>query len=439
MKKTIIIIFSLIFSLTIFSQPTLVVNSGKSYKIEPDVSKTGLDLGCFVVQNEVPLSFVFTSDSNESMTLYSFGVYGSTQKEMIAGAVQQGRSLTYTGGEKDCGYIIEQGGAVYSFWVSAYKEITAIECDYSYSNMCENARIYGPGITISYYSTRGSFYSIPRKVRFYTWEWNEEEQLPETSVEKELIVAPSVDDKLVFSSPYEETIITIVDDIPLSWGAGVREISTEEEFVPKAIFLEAVVTQHEREATNEIEVDNESGSYGGSAPVDMVFEAYVNEDNYFCWQFFKSSIGPEDESPVIYATYLDQTLEYTFKDAGTTYVRLHSENETCSKDITFTINVSESYIDAPNVFSPGVSPGVNDEWRVAYKSIVEFKCVIFDRWGVKMFEFNDPSIGWNGKYGGKYVPSGVYYYVIQAKGSDGNDYKLKGHINILRGKDTYEE
>ena len=94
MKKTIIIIFSLIFSLTIFSQPTLVVNSGKSYKIEPDVSKTGLDLGCFVVQNEVPLSFVFTSDSNESMTLYSFGVYGSTQKELIAGAVQQGRSLT---------------------------------------------------------------------------------------------------------------------------------------------------------------------------------------------------------------------------------------------------------------------------------------------------------------------------------------------------------
>ena len=73
------------------------------------------------------------------------------------------------------------------------------------------------------------------------------------------------------------------------------------------------------------------------------------------------------------------------------------------------------------------------------KSIVEFKCAIFDRWGVKMFEFNDPAIGWNGKYGGKYVPSGVYFYVIQARGSDGQEYKLKGHINILRGKDTYDE
>ena len=439
MKKIIFIAYTFLFSIAVFSQPTLVVNGGKSYKYEPDVTKTGLNLGCYVVQADVPLSLNFTSDSSEPIKLYSFGEYGSSQKEYIPVAIQQGKSLTYTGGKNDCGYVIEQGSSVYSFWVSSHRTVTSLESDYSYSNMCENARIYGEGITIPYHSTRGQIFSIPRKVKFYTWEWNEDEQQPETSVEKELLVIPSVDDKMVFDSPYEKTIITIVDNIPTIWNGKAIETSTDEEFVPQAIFMEAVVTQSEREATNEIEVDNEAGSYGGSAPIDMVFEAYVNEDNYFCWQFFKSAIGPDDESPIIYATYLDQTLEYTFKDAGTTYVRLHSENATCSKDITFTINVSESYIDAPNVFSPGVSPGVNDEWKVAYKSIVEFKCAIFDRWGVKMFEFNDPSIGWNGKYGGKYVPSGVYFYVIQARGSDGQDYKLKGHINILRGKDTYDE
>ena len=439
MKKLIFIIYSLVFSIAVYSQPSLVVNNGKAYKYEADVLNTGLDLGCFVVQKDIPLSFVFTSDSNEQMKLYSFGEFGTYQKELLIGGIQQGNILTYVGGEKDCGYVIEQGSLVYNFWVSSYKEVTTLECDYSYTNMCENVRVQGDGITIPFCSVDGSIYGIPRKVKYYTCEWNEEEQQLETSVEKVILVQkPSIDDKLVFKSPYEKTIITVIDEIPTAWGGAIKETSTEEEFVPQAIFMKAVVTQLERESSNEVEVENEAGSYGGSAPVNMVFEAYVNEDNYYCWQFFKSDKGPDVESPVIFATYLDQTLEYTFKEAGTTYVRLYVQNATCNDYITYTINVSDSYIDAPNVFSPGVSPGINDEWKVAYKSIVEFKCVIFDRWGVKMFEFNDPSMGWDGKYGGKYVPSGVYFYVIQAKGSDGKDYKLKGHINILRGKDTHD-
>ena len=439
MKKYILIVASILFALDAFSQNTLQVNSGKSYKYEPNVSATGLNLGCYVVSNKQSLTFTFTSTSSSPMKLYSFGAYGTSQKKEVAGAIQQGNKLTYSGGERDCGYVIEQNGSTYNFWISEYQSVSFIECDYSYSNICENARIVGDGITIPYHSVYGSVAAIPRKVKYNTWTWNEEEMLPETSVEIVQEVVPTVDDKMVFDSPFEKTIITLIDDIPAKWGEPIKEVSTDDEYEPKAIFMEAVVTQIEREATNEIEAETEAGIYGGSAPVDMVFEAYVNEENYFCWQFFNSAIGPDDPSPIVYATYLDQTLEYTFKDSGVTYVRLHSENATCSKDITYTISVSESFIDAPNAFSPGVSPGVNDEWRVAYKSIIEFKCAIFDRWGVKMFEFSDPSIGWDGKYRGKYVPSGVYFYVVQAKGSDGKDYKLKGHINILRGKDTYEE
>ena len=38
------------------------------------------------------------------------------------------------------------------------------------------------------------------------------------------------------------------------------------------------------------------------------------------------------------------------------------------------------------------------------------------------------------KKGGKYVAPGVYFYVIEAEGSDGKKYKKKGDINILRPK-----
>ena len=48
-----------------------------------------------------------------------------------------------------------------------------------------------------------------------------------------------------------------------------------------------------------------------------------------------------------------------------------------------------------------------------------------------MTSFKDPSMGWDGKYKGKYVPAGVYYYVINAVGSDGRKYKLSGDINII--------
>ena len=51
---------------------------------------------------------------------------------------------------------------------------------------------------------------------------------------------------------------------------------------------------------------------------------------------------------------------------------------------------------------------------------------------MKVAEFTDPAQGWDGKYNGKYVPSGVYYYVIKAEGADGKKYKLNGDINIIK-------
>ena len=68
---------------------------------------------------------------------------------------------------------------------------------------------------------------------------------------------------------------------------------------------------------------------------------------------------------------------------------------------------------------------------MSYKSIVSFHCEIFNRWGQKLCTLTDPSQGWDGKYGGKVVGPGVYFYVIKARGADGKDYKLSGDINVI--------
>ena len=48
-----------------------------------------------------------------------------------------------------------------------------------------------------------------------------------------------------------------------------------------------------------------------------------------------------------------------------------------------------------------------------------------------MFSSTNPTEGWDGKYRGKLVPAGVYYYVIKATGADGVKYSRSGDINII--------
>jgi gliding motility-associated-like protein len=111
----------------------------------------------------------------------------------------------------------------------------------------------------------------------------------------------------------------------------------------------------------------------------------------------------------------------------------------CRQTDSVSIEIGETCLSVPNAFSPGASPGVNDEFKVAYKSIVSFKGWIFNRWGAEMFYWTDPAKGWDGKKGGKYVPPGVYFYVIEAKGADGKNLIRKGHINIIRPKNAQDK
>ena len=123
---------------------------------------------------------------------------------------------------------------------------------------------------------------------------------------------------------------------------------------------------------------------------------------------------------------------YTFKDAGSYVVKFIASNSKCSYTDSVIVKVSESAIFAPNVFTPN-GDGVNDEFRVAYKSILKFKGVIFNRWGKRVFSWTDPAKGWDGSIGGRPAATGAYFYIIEAEGSDKKIHKLKGDINLLRG------
>ena len=130
-------------------------------------------------------------------------------------------------------------------------------------------------------------------------------------------------------------------------------------------------------------------------------------------------------------------MRYTFEDYGTYYVKLevyrdYANGTRCSMRDSVEVSVSESFLGVPNVFTPN-GDGKNDEFRVAFRSLRSFHCWVYNSWGKLVYEWSDPAKGWDGRVNGrKNAPTGTYFYIIKAEGTDGVKHNCKGDINIIR-------
>jgi gliding motility-associated-like protein len=88
-------------------------------------------------------------------------------------------------------------------------------------------------------------------------------------------------------------------------------------------------------------------------------------------------------------------------------------------------------IDVPNAFTP-MTGDANSILYVRGYGISQLKFTIWNRWGQKVFETNDPNIGWNGKFKGVMQPMDVYVYTLSATFFDGVDVNRKGDITLIR-------
>lgn len=69
----------------------------------------------------------------------------------------------------------------------------------------------------------------------------------------------------------------------------------------------------------------------------------------------------------------------------------------------------------PNAFSPN-GDGMNDEWVIdALTTYSESSISVFNRYGSMVFQSKGYSKRWDGKYNGKPLPLGTYYYTIDLK------------------------
>jgi gliding motility-associated-like protein len=63
---------------------------------------------------------------------------------------------------------------------------------------------------------------------------------------------------------------------------------------------------------------------------------------------------------------------------------------------------------------------------------VEFHAYIFNRHGQKLFDWTDPTKGWDGTYQGNPVKDGVYFVYVKARGADGIEYNIRRDVNLIR-------
>lgn len=186
----------------------------------------------------------------------------------------------------------------------------------------------------------------------------------------------------------------------------------------------------------------EDASDPQSAPLTGYFYANVSDlgeySAHYEWRIYEE--GQED-SPLI--DRFDENIEYTFTQSGTFYIQLYATfvlgNDTVQypaegEEEPFTVSISESILEMPNAFSPN-GDGYNDIYKVkdGYQSIISFKAAIFNRWGQKLYSWDTLDGGWDGKFKGKTVKDGVYFVVVNARGADGREFKIRKDVNVLTG------
>lgn len=92
---------------------------------------------------------------------------------------------------------------------------------------------------------------------------------------------------------------------------------------------------------------------------------------------------------------------------------------------------SENILSISNAFTPN-GDGVNDIFKPHGKNIKSINGKIFNRWGMKLYEWSDVDSGWDGKYHDQYVPPGAYFYIIIATFNDGETQEKSGSVEVVR-------
>ncbi len=360
-------------------------------------------------------------------------------------AVQSGTDYLYP--EHGAGYMIKNGAIREYFWVFDYDSLRVQIDNITAKLTCENTEltIDGKIPSMQYHNVVGKLCKYVRlcQVIYLDKQWESDGWIDSTAVTQTTLQSTII----VGASPVA-TDFTIVDHLAVLLeiaGDSIRTMTYDP--VALKAHPQALVTTRPNDKSNEVErpVDPET-LIRRSAPLEVEFKANALNTEYYKWTLYQ---GSEE-----FLTRNEAQHKYNFQQPGNYRASLEMTNShgcSCQSE-DFDISVSESMLVVPNVFTPN-GDGVHDEFRVVYRSLKEFDCWIYNRWGHLVYKWDDPAKGWDGTIHGRPAAAGAYYYVIRALGTDADMdymskpkyskklkkgdlpmgvYQLSGDINLLR-------
>jgi gliding motility-associated-like protein len=130
----------------------------------------------------------------------------------------------------------------------------------------------------------------------------------------------------------------------------------------------------------------------------------------------------------------EQSTAITVSDTGLYTVIVTIPSETCARQDSFHVVLKICFepLLMVNAFSPN-SDGVNDVFKAKQTfKYDEFNLLIYNRWGLKVFESENPFFEWDGKSsGGNELSSGTYFYVAKYAHKDKSDLQ-KASVTLIR-------
>ncbi|MDQ3190421.1 MAG: gliding motility-associated C-terminal domain-containing protein [Bacteroidota bacterium] len=162
-----------------------------------------------------------------------------------------------------------------------------------------------------------------------------------------------------------------------------------------------------------------ASTYHGTTPLEVNFLNTSLNGTDFHWNFANGQTSNDENTGTI------------FPNSGEYQVLLTVTNDYCVDTISTLITVLDALIyEIPNVFTPN-GDGKNDVFTINGQGMSSFHGIIYNRWGRKVYEWEDPIKGWDGQGS----EDGVYYFVLTFSSfvdPEGIPKKENGHVTLIR-------
>jgi gliding motility-associated-like protein len=231
--------------------------------------------------------------------------------------------------------------------------------------------------------------------------------------------------------PGGQVVLTAVSTAPVSWNTGAT--SNTLTVTTAGLYIAT--------ATNGCGSDSDGATVTASA-LDAAFSATPTSGTAPLVVSFNNTTTPvESSSDWDFddgTTSTSTSPSHTFDVPGTYVVELTAMSDGCAETTTAVITVlpvqpgNTSSISIPNVFTPNEDRH-NDLLLVNAVNISQLEVLIYNRWGQKVNELKRIGEAWDGRsMAGEVVPDGTYFYTLDARGIDGQQFSLSGHITLVR-------